>query len=329
MNPKHVVSLFEQTVADWSEDRVPRLGAALAYYSVFSIAPLLLLVIAVASHVFGEKAAEGAIVSELGETLGTPVAQAIQDMLENARNSGATSLATVLGIIILFLGASGVFGELQDALNTIWKVKPKPGRAWLTVLRERFFSFTMVVGTGFLLLVSLVISAVLAAVGQYLSNAALPGGVALWQGVTWLVSLAFIALVFALIFRVVPDVKLHWSDVWLGAVLTALLFALGKFALSLYLGWSTTTSAYGAAGSLVVLLLWVYYSAQILLFGAEFTRVYTLRYGSHFVVAADNAVPVTAEERARQGMPWTEDVAAATRAQEAAHADRSGAPAGS
>jgi membrane protein len=225
-------------------------------------------------------------------------------------------VATVLGIAVLFFGASGVFGELQDALNTIWKVQPRPGRAWLTILRERFFSFTMVVGTGFLLLVSLVISAALAAAGKYLSNAALPGGVALWQAVTWLVSFTFIALVFALIFKVVPDVKLRWGDVWIGAVLTALLFALGKFALGLYLGWGTTTSAYGAAASLVVLLLWVYYSAQILLFGAEFTRVNALRYGSHFVVAADNAVPVTAEERARQGMPRPEDVAAAARARE-------------
>jgi membrane protein len=317
MKPKDVVNLFTQTIADWSEDRVPRMGAALAYYSVFSIAPLLLLVIAVASHLFGEKAAQGAIVSDLGDTLGTPVAKAIQDMLENARDSGSTSLATVLGIAILFFGASGVFVELQDALNTIWRVQPKPGRAWLTVLRERFFSFTMVVGTGLLLLVSLVISAALAAVGKYLSNAALPGGVALWQGVTWLVSLAFIALAFALIYKVVPDVKLRWRDVWIGAVLAALLFALGKFALGLYLGWGTTTSAYGAAGSLVVLLLWVYYSAQILLFGAEFTRIWAQKHGSRGV-PADNAVGVTAETRARQGMPCAEDVAAAARAQEAA-----------
>jgi membrane protein len=322
MKPKDIVNLFSQTIADWSADRVPRLGAALAYYSAFSITPLLLLVIAVASRLFGQKAAEGAIVSELGDTLGTPVARAIQDMLENAHDSGATSLATALGIVILLFAASGVFGELQDALNTIWKVQPKPGRAWLTILRDRFFSFTMVVGTGFLLLVSLVISAALAAVGKFLTDEALPGGVTLWQGVTWLVSLAFIALVFGLIYKVVPDVKLRWSDVWPVALLTVLLFSLGKFALSLYLGWGTTTSAYGAAASLVVLLLWVYHSAQILLFGAEFTRVYALRYGSHFVVAADNAVPVTEEERARQGMPRPEDVAAAARGQEAIHAGR-------
>jgi membrane protein len=291
-----------------------RMGAALAYYSVFSLAPLLLLVIAVASRIFGELSAEGAIVEQFRDTLGEPVANAIGEMLKNAHQSGHTALATVVGVAVLFFGASGVFGELQDSLNTIWKVQPKPGRAVWTIFRERFFSFTMVVGTGFLLLISLVLSAALAAMGHLLSTN-LPGGAGVWHVVNGLFSFAFIALVFALIYKVVPDVKVSWKGVWSGAVVTALLFTIGKALLALYLGWDSTTSAYGAAASLVVILLWVYYSALILLFGAELTRVYARTFGVR-VRAADNAVPVTEEARARQGMPGQARVEAAMREME-------------
>jgi membrane protein len=302
--------LMTTTVAEWSEDRVPRMGAALACYSVFSIAPLVILVIAVASLVFRRDQVEGAIRGELEHTFGEPVANAIAGIVTNAEQSGSTTAATIVGLLVLLFGASGVFGELQDALNSIWKVQPKPGRAWLTVIKERFISFTMVVGTGFLLLVSLVVNTALTAISNYFEHV-LPGAW-VWQVVNQLVSFAFIAGVFALIYKEVPDVKVAWRDLWPGAILAALLFTLGKYLLGLYLGLASTTSAYGAAGSLVAFLIWVYYSAQILLFGAEFARVFARKHGNG-ARPADNAVGVTRDTLARQGMPRTADVAAAAR----------------
>lgn len=312
---KEAYELLRDTIAEWSQDRVPRMGAALACYSAFSVAPLVLLVIAVASRVFSEDQVEQAVRGELQQTFGEPVANAVSEIMRNAAHTESATTATVVGIVILLFGASGVFGELQDSLNSIWKVQPKPGRAWLTVIRERFFSFTMVLGTGFLLLVSLIITTALSVLGAYFTHL-LPGGAGLWHAVNWVVSFAFITCVFALIFKEVPDVKVAWRDVWVGATLTALLFTLGNYALGMYLGLASTTSAYGAAGSLVAFLLWVYYSAQILLFGAEFTRVYARKRGDR-APPADNAVKLTRETLARQGMPRTEDVAAAARIQEA------------
>jgi membrane protein len=308
--------LIRDTIAEWSQDRVPRMGAALACYSAFSVAPLVLLVIAVASRVFTEDQVEQAVRGELQHTFGPAVANAVSEIMHSAAPSGSATTATVVGLVVLLFGASGVFGELQDSLNSIWKVQPKPGRAWLTVLRERFFSFTMVLGTGFLLLVSLIITTALSVAGAYFTQL-LPGGAGLWHAVNWAASFAFITCVFALIFKEVPDVKVAWRDVWVGATLTALLFTLGKYALGMYLGLASTTSAYGAAGSLVAFLLWVYYSAQILLFGAEFTRVYARKRGDR-APPADNAVKLTRETLARQGMPRAEDVARAARIQEAA-----------
>ena len=313
---KEAYELLRDTIAEWSQDRVPRMGAALACYSAFSVAPLVLLVIAVASRVFSEDQVEQAVRGELQQTFGEPVANAVSEIMRNAAHTESATTATVVGIVILLFGASGVFGELQDSLNSIWKVQPKPGRAWLTVIRERFFSFTMVLGTGFLLLVSLIITTALSVLGAYFTHL-LPGGAGLWHAVNWVVSFAFITCVFALIFKEVPDVKVAWRDVWVGATLTALLFTLGNYALGMYLGLASTTSAYGAAGSLVAFLLWVYYSAQILLFGAEFTRVYARKRGDR-APPADNAVKLTREALARQGMPRADDVAAAARIQEAA-----------
>jgi membrane protein len=292
------------------------MGAALACYSVFSIAPLVILVIAVASLVFRRDQVEYAVLHELEHTFGAPVARAIAGIVTSADQSGSTAAATALGIVVLLFGASGVFGELQDSLNSIWKVQPKPGRTWLTVIKERFISFTMVLGTGFLLLVSLVINTALTAVSNYFAHV-LPGAW-IWQVVNQVVSFAFITGVFALIYKEVPDVKVIWRDVLVGAVPAALLFTLGKYLLGLYLGLATTTSAYGAAGSLVAFLIWVYYSAQILLFGAELARTYARKYGNGSR-PADNAVGVTRETLARQGMPRTADVAAASAREEAAH----------
>ncbi len=288
MKIREICHLLKVAAYAWLDNRAMRMGAALAYYSIFSIAPLVILAIAIASFVFGQHAAEHAVAGELRKTLGEQAAKAIGALVESAQASGSTTMATVLGAIMLFFGASGVFSELQDSLNTIWRVKPKPGREVWMIIRDRFLSFIMVVGAGFLLLVLLLITTVLAAMGKQLSTV-LPGGIALWQGVNWLVSLAFITLVFALIYKWVPDVKVPWRDVWPGAALAGLLFVLGKYLLGLYLGLASTTSAYGAAGSLVVVLVWVYYSAQILLFGAEFTRACACHRGS-CVTPADNAV---------------------------------------
>ena len=266
------------------------------------LAPLLVISIGIAGLIFQKDEARQAIVQEVGDTLGPTTARTLDDIAMHLSQSGTSVFATVFGFIILLFGASGVFYELQDALNTIWKVTPKPGRTLITIIRERFLSFAAVLGTGFLLLVSLVINAGLSAAGAFLSSRALPGGILLWQAFNNLISFALIALLFALIFKLLPDVRIRWRDVWLGAVLTALLFSLGKYLIGLYLGQSPTTSVFGAAASIVVLLVWVYYSTQILLFGAEFTRLYAERFGSRRIVPEANAVFVTAEARARQGM---------------------------
>jgi len=253
--------------------------------------------------VFGREAAQGQLLGQIEGLVGEQGGKAIQAMVASANQSGSGVLGSVLGIIMLLFGAAGLFGQLQDALNTIWEVQPKPGRGVLGFLQDRFLSFSMVLGTAFLLLISLVVSAVLAALGTLL------GG---WQTsvvgqiINQTLSLAVIALLFAMIYRFLPDAKIAWRDVWLGAFITAVLFTVGKFLIGLYLGHTSTASAYGAAGSLAVLLIWLYYSAQIFLFGAEFTKVYANRYGSR-IVPADNAIRVTDKTRAEQGIPRTED----------------------
>jgi membrane protein len=298
---KIFAGLVKDAFHAWSEDKAMRLGAALAYYSAFSISPLVLLAVGAASLIFGGAAAQGKVVEEIKGTVGEPVARALEQMLAHGHNTGWGTTATILGTVMLLFGASGVFGQLQDALNTVWRVAPRPGRGILGIVKDRFLSLTMVLGTGFLLLVSLVLSAALAGQGKWLGDA-LPGGTVLWQVVNQVVAFAIIAVLFALIFRFLPDARVAWRDVWIGALLTAALFTLGKFLLGWYLGREGVTSGFGAAGSLVVILLWVYYSSLILLFGAEFTRVYAQQYGSG-MNPTPNAVPLTADDRARQGMP--------------------------
>jgi len=301
---KKLLGLLKATFYEWSEDKAPRLGAALAYYSVFSIGPLLVIAIAVARLIFGKEAAQGEVVDEIKGTVGEPVALALQQMLATASDPGWGTGAAIIGIVTLLFGASGVFGQLQDALNTIWKVEPKPGRGIWGIIQDRFLSLTMVLGTGFLLLVSLVITATLSALSASLSDL-MPGGTYVWQPVNLVVSFGVITMLFAMIYRFLPDAQVAWRDVWIGAAITAGLFSLGKFLLGWYLGQSNVTSAYGAAGSLVVILLWVYYSSQILLFGAEFTRVYAEQYGLG-VRPTPNAVPVSKDARERQGTPRSE-----------------------
>jgi membrane protein len=294
------ISLVKETTSDWSDDKAPRLAAALAYYTIFSIAPLMVVVLAILGLVFGRQAAQGHINGQITQLVGPTSAKAIQDMLANARQPSHGILATAIGTATLLLGAGGVFGALQDALNTIWGVRPKPNAGFWHMVKDRFLSFSMVFGLGFLLMVSLVVSAGISAIAAFFGNR-IPGIPWLWELLNTVVSFGVFTLMFALIYKVLPDAKVQWRDVWVGSLLTALLFTIGKFAIGLYLGRGAIGSAYGAAGSLVVLLLWIYYSAQILFFGAEFTKVYAKRFGSR-IVPEEGAEPISAEARADQGM---------------------------
>jgi membrane protein len=315
MNQPSVVQLIKDTFSDWSEDKAPRLAAALAYYTAFALAPLLVIAIAVAGLVFGREAAANQIGQQTASLLGPTAGNAVNGMVESAAaNQGTGIVATIIGVATLLFAASGVFGELQDSLNTIWEVQPKPGQGFMATIKQRFFSFAMVLGVGFLLLVSLIISAALGALGTFVAGDQ-AGQTLIWKTINFVVSFGVTTLLFALIFKILPDAKVQWRDVWVGALATALLFTLGKAALGWYLGRPGTTSTYGAAGSFVALLLWVYYTAQILFLGAEFTQVYARTYGSK-IEPAENAVPVTEEARAQQGIPRREQLEQAAHLQE-------------
>ena len=274
------VGLLKQTFSEWLEDKAPQLGAALTYYTVFSLAPLILILLAIVGLLFHNDPA-GAW-NKLTETMGAFLDKGAVDMVRNiAQKASQPSkgvLATIIGIALALFGASGVFGQLQDALNTVWGVKAKPGGGIWGFLRSRFLSFAMVGGICFLLLVSLAIESVLKGFSHWVQSL-LPGGIVLALIVYWIFDLAIVILLFGIIFKYLPDAKIRWRDVWIGAAMTAILFAIGKWALGLYLGSGSAASAYGAASSLITLLLWVYYSAQILLFGAEFTQVYASAAG--------------------------------------------------
>lgn len=271
--------LLKETFTGYDEDNVARLAASLAYYTLLSIAPLIIFAVAVVGLAFGQDAAREHIGNELSGVVGPGATEAIQSIAKNAHAPSSGIIGLIVGVVVLMFGASGVFGELQSALNTVWEVTPKPGRGIWGLIKDRFFSFTLVVGVAFLLLVSLVVSAGLTWAGQTFERA-LPGGAAVWHLLNFAISLAVVTALFALMFKVLPDVKIAWRDVWVGAGVTAGLFTLGKFALGLYLGKAGVSSAYGAAGSIVALVIWVYYSAQVLLVGAEFTEAYARRYGT-------------------------------------------------
>jgi membrane protein len=277
--PKTLWNLLKDTAAEWSQDQAPRLGAALAYYATFSLAPLLIIAVAISGLVFGREAASGQIVEQIKGLVGPDTAVTIETMIEKSNEPATGIIASIIGIIALLFGASGVFGELQQSLNAIWDIEPKPKSGLLAVVKDRFFSFSMVLGTGFLLLVSLVVSAGLAAMGKVIMEL-FPGWEVITQTINFMISLVIITILFALIFKYVPDAEIAWADVWIGAAVTALLFTVGKALIGFYIGYSSLSSTYGAAASLAVILLWVYYSAQILFFGAEFTQVYANTYGS-------------------------------------------------
>ncbi len=273
--------LLKLTTQEWMSDKAPQLGAALAYYTVFSLAPLILVLLAIVGVIFRDDPA-GAwqkLTEQMSYFLDRSAVQLVQNIAQKAAQPGKSTLATIIGIVLALFGASGVFGQLQDALNTIWGVKAKPGLGIWDFLRTRFLSFAMVAGVCFLLLVSLAIEALLKGFSHFI-QAALPGGLSIAISIYLIFDFAVIATLFAMIFKILPDVKTRWNDVWIGAVMTAAFFSVGKWALGLYLGSGTAASAYGAASSLITLLLWVYYSSQILLFGAEFTQVYAKEFGS-------------------------------------------------
>jgi membrane protein len=272
------VGLVRETIQSWNNHRALRLGAALAFYTIFAIAPLMLIVLAIAGFWFGEEAARRELFSQLSGMVGKDGGEAIQAIVASADRPKAGVWATIVAVVTLFIGATGVFVQLQDALNSIWEVHRQPGRSLWFFFKDRMLSFAMVLAIGFLLLVSLVVSAGLAAFGNYMSGL-IPAQEIVWQVLNFLISLALISSLFALMFKWLPDVKVAWREVWLGALLSSLLFNLGKFALGFYLGRSSVASAYGAAGSVVIILLWVYYSSQTLFLGAEFTRVHSKRFG--------------------------------------------------
>ncbi len=293
MKLKRVFKLLRMTFAKWQADKASRLAAALAYYTAFSLAPILVIMIAILSLWFGEDAAQAEIVLQFKELVGNEGAAIVQVMMRDAQQPGSGRAATLSSLGFLIFGATGMFVQLQDALNTIWQVKPKPGRGLVSFIRDRILSFAMVLGIGFLLLVALIFSAGLAAVSEFINQGS-EGLIQIGRFVDLFISFGMITVLFALIYKVLPDVLIKWSDVWVGAIMTSVLFAMGKALIGLYLGHSTFSSTYGAAGSLAVLLLWVYYSAQILFFGAELTQVYAQKYGSQ-ILPASYAISIAPE----------------------------------
>lgn len=285
-------NLLKRTYQGWKEDSASRLAAALAYYTIFSLTPMLVIAIAVAGLIWQRDAVQIAVMNQIGGLVGVQGAEFVSDLLEGAANRTQGIIATIVGIVTLLYGALGVFTALHDALNTIWEVKEEETKGlWNSikkVILSRFLSFTMVLGIGFMLLVSLVISAAITAFGTWIGGL-LPFHEVVLQLINLVVSILAITVFFALIFKVLPDADIAWRDVWIGAFFTALLFSIGKTLIGLYLGSSAVASSFGAAGSLVLLLLWIYYSAQILFFGAEFTQVYANQLGSRIVPEGQTA----------------------------------------
>jgi len=293
MRPKAIFAMLKQTVTDWSNDNAPSRAASLSYYTVFSIAPLLIIAVAVAALAFGRAAVSGQLQHELEGLVGSGSAKAVQEMMVSASEPASGILATLLGIATLVAGAMGAFTELQDALNAIWRVEKKKSAGIFGFLRSRLLSFAMIGVIAFLLLVSLVVSTALSAFGHF-ARAELPGGEILFHALNLIVSFGVITVLFAAIYKVLPDAKVAWGDVWLGAAVTSFLFSIGKLLIGLYLGKTGVASSYGAAGSFAVLLIWINYSAMILFLGAEFTHVYAQSHGSrsaHIEPPRDSRTP--------------------------------------
>ncbi|MGI4849234.1 MAG: YihY/virulence factor BrkB family protein [Janthinobacterium lividum] len=289
MTPTQIIDLAKKSFSAWSDDKASSMGAALAYYTMFSLAPLLLIVISVAGLVFGADAARGEIFLQLKGLMGAEGALAVQGLLESVSKPSEGITGAITGVVLLVVGATTVFGELQDDLDRIWKAPERAsgGGIW-GLLRARVLSFGMILGIGFLLTVSLVLSAMLAALGKFWGSMFMGWEIVL-HIVNLVFSLVFVTVVFAMIYKIMPRVRIAWRDVWIGAAVTAFLFAIGKFLIGMYIGKSGVTSGFGAAGSVVVVLVWVYYSAQIFLLGAEFTQVYSHERGSRKGLGREHA----------------------------------------
>jgi membrane protein len=305
VNAKQLWRLLRQTFKAWNEDKASRLAAALAYYTVFSLTPLIAIALAIAGAAFGRDAARGQIVAQIQGLVGRQSAEAIETAIANISQDANPGIASLINLGILLFAASGVFAELQGALNTIWEVAPKPGKEIRLFIRQRLLAFLMVVTIGFLLLASLMLNTFLVAVSHLFINF-LPGGNVPWQLFNTVGSFILFTFLFGLIYKYLPQAKIAWSDVWIGALMTATLFSIGKFALGFYLGHNSFSSAFGAAGSLVFVVAWVFYSAQILFFGAEFTHAYAKQYGSY--IPRKYAVALTDADRAQQGIPRSDYV---------------------
>lgn len=292
---KKYFGMIRDAASDFMADSAPRLGASVAFYTIFSLSPLLLIVIAIASFVF-HKQATAHIYSEISGLIGPKGAEAVQSIMSQPATQKHGLMATVIAVVTLLLGSTGVFMELQAALNRIWEVEPKPGAGIWGFVRQRLLSFAMVLSVGFLLLVSLILTAAISGFGKYMAGV-MPSLEAISQILNFVASFGVITVLFALIFKYMPDVRMPWREVWVGAAITSLLFVVGKLALGIYLGKSTTSNAFGAAGSLVVLLMWVYYSAQILFFGAEVTQAYVKMRGSKVVPAKHAKIKAEEDQR--------------------------------
>lgn len=299
-------NILKLTYQGWKEDRASRLSAALAYYTIFSLAPLLVIVIAFTGLIWEADAVRTQILNQIQGLVGAEGAEFVGNLIARTGTPAEDLFATIIGIITLLVGALGVFNELHNSLNIIWEVKEEESKGFLQVVKkvviDRLLSFTMILGIGFLLLVSLVISAGLSATEETIGNA-FPLSEFIMQIVNLIISIGAITVLFALIFKFLPDAEIAWRDVWLGAFVTALLFSIGKTAIGIYLGNSAVASSFGAAGSLILLLLWVYYSAQILFFGAEFTQVYANKYGSKIVPQDEKETPQPESKGAREVRP--------------------------
>jgi membrane protein len=292
---KHMWKIISTTFINFNDDNGLKLSASLAYYTIFSIAPLLIIVISLAGIVFGEDAAANRLYPQIAHYVGSAAAVQIQDVLKNLQLSGKSGMAVIIGVITLFLGASGIFLEIQDSLNRIWRVKAKPKRGWLKMIENRFLSFSLIISLGFLLLVSLIINLLISALGEWIENFVPVVTSLLLKGINLGITFIIISSLFAIIFKFLPDVKIKWRDVRSGAFFTSVLFMIGQYGITLYIQYAAKTSAYGAAGSILIILVWIYYTAAILYVGAEYTQVFAEAIGSR-IEPADYAVYIRQTE---------------------------------
>ncbi|MEO5684539.1 MAG: YihY/virulence factor BrkB family protein [Chitinophagaceae bacterium] len=277
---RDIWTVVKNSFKGFSEDKVPKLSGSLSYYMIFSMGPLLLIIITLCSAFLGREAIEGGVYRQLAGFVGSDTAAQLQQIIKNASLSGKTTIATVIGVITLLIGATTVFGEMQDSINMIWGVKAKPKKNWLKFLQDRFISFSVIISLSFLLLVSLGISALIEGFGNYLTGK-FPGvAVIVFYIINLLITMGITSFIFSIIFKVLPDAQIRWKDVYAGAVVTTILFLLGKFGISFYISKTSVGSTYGPAGSLIILIVWIYYSAMILYFGAEFTKAYAIQFGA-------------------------------------------------